>query len=256
MKYEQLVVNGCSYMESYANGNGHKDLAHALGISQWHSLAIGGSANSRILRTTLKHSYQTDKPTFYVLGMTFINRSEIPILKHSIGESENSSFEGRWTNPQNQKFVNKWEHFWTEKDTEKFVDIRLKAELYSLVDRTEDLMYQMLAAMSDLTRRGHAVLLYQQADDILLTQRYTGNPARVIDSPRLKLMKSKVNILDGLEWCAIQWQHQQGVPELAGGNWKSIYGDAAPQIRHRALGQHQALNEYLINYIKEHKILE
>jgi hypothetical protein len=54
----------------------------------------------------------------------------------------------------------------------------------------------------------------------------------------------------------VQWQHHQGVPELVGGNWKSIYGDAAPEIRHRALGHHHQLNEYLINYIKEHKILE
>ena len=243
-------------MESYANGNGHKDLAQALSISQWHSLAIGGSANSRILRTTLKHSYQTVKPTFYVLGMTFISRSEIPILKYADGDFENSSFEGRWTNPQNQKFSSRWEHFWSERDTEKFVDIRLKAEMYSLLDRTEDLMYQMLAVISDLTNRGHAVVLYQQADDSILLPKYPNQPDRVVDSNRLKLLSSKPNIVDGFKWQAIQWQHQQGVPELAGGNWKSIYGDAAPEIRHRALGQHQALNEYLINCIKEHKILE
>ena len=83
MKYSQLVVNGCSYMGSYVNGGGHRDLAKNLGIEEYSSLAIGGSANSRILRTTLKHSYLTDKPTFYVLGMTFIGRSEIPILSGS-----------------------------------------------------------------------------------------------------------------------------------------------------------------------------
>ncbi len=256
MKYEQLVVNGCSYMESYANGNGHKDLAQTLNIPQWQSLAIGGSANSRILRTTLKHSYQTDKPTFYVLGMTFIGRSEIPILKYAPDETEDSSVEGRWTNPQNQQFSNRWEHFWTERDTEKFVDIRLKAELYSLLDRTEDLMYQMLAVISDLATRGHAALLYQQADSSILLPRHQDQPGGVIDSTRLKLLSSKSNIVNGFGWQAIQWQHQQGVPERSNGNWKSIYGDAAPEIRHRALGQHQALNEYLINYIKEHKILE
>ena len=79
MKYSQLVVNGCSYMELYANGGGHRDLAKSLGIEEYSSLAINGSANSRILRTTLKHSYLTNKQTFYVLGMTFISRAEIPI---------------------------------------------------------------------------------------------------------------------------------------------------------------------------------
>ena len=52
-----LVVNGCSYMASYAVGQGHVDLAQKLGLEHPASLAIGGSANSRILRTTLKHSY-------------------------------------------------------------------------------------------------------------------------------------------------------------------------------------------------------
>jgi hypothetical protein len=243
-------------MESYANGGGHRDLAENLGIEKYFSLAIGGSANSRILRTTLKHSYQTDEPTFYVLGMTFIGRTEIPILKYAPDEMEDSSFEGRWTNPQNQKFANRWEHFWTEKDTEKFVDIRLKAESYSLIDRTEDLMYQMLAAISDLTGRGHAVLLYQQADSSILLHKYPNQPDRFIDSDRLKLLASKSNIVDGFKWQAIQWQHQQGVPEMPNGNWKSVYGDAAPEIRHRAAGHHHQLNEYLINYVKQYKILE
>jgi hypothetical protein len=243
-------------MESYANGGGHRDLAENLGIEKYFSLAIGGSANSRILRTTLKHSYQTNEPTFYVLGMTFIGRTEIPILKYAPDEMEDSSFEGRWTNPQNQKFANRWEHFWTEKDTEKFVDIRLKAESYSLIDRTEDLMYQMLAAISDLTGRGHAVLLYQQADSSILLPKYPNQPDRFIDSDRLKLLASKSNIVDGFKWQAIQWQHQQGVPEMPNGNWKSVYGDAPPEIRHRAAGHHHQLNEYLINYVKQYKILE
>jgi hypothetical protein len=243
-------------MESYVSGGGHRDLAENLGIEKYSSLAIGGSANSRILRTTLKHSYQTDKPTFYVLGMTFIGRTEIPILKYAPDETEDSSFEGRWTNPQNQKFSERWEYFWTDKDTEKFVDIRLKAEFYSLLDRTEDLMYQMLAAISDLTSRGHAVLLYQQADSSILLPKYPDQPDRFIDSDRLKLLASKSNIVDGFKWQAIQWQHHQGVPEVPNGNWKSIYGDAAPEIRHRAYGHHHQLNEYLINYVKQYKILE
>ncbi len=60
---EHLVVNGCSYMEAYADGLGPLDLANRLGIPTADTLALGGSANTRIIRTTLKHSYQTDRPT-------------------------------------------------------------------------------------------------------------------------------------------------------------------------------------------------
>ena len=51
----QVVVNGCSYMETYALGNGHIDLAQRIKINKKlgtpiaASLAIGGSTNSRIL---------------------------------------------------------------------------------------------------------------------------------------------------------------------------------------------------------------
>ena len=97
--FSQLVVNGDSYMEVYAQGNGHVDLGQRLGINKCHSMAIGGSPNSRLIRTTLKHSYAAQEPTFYVLGVGFISRWEVAILN-----ADDDSFEGRWTNPQNQDY--------------------------------------------------------------------------------------------------------------------------------------------------------
>ena len=154
-----LVVNGCSYMESYAVGQGHVDLAQQLGLDYPVSLAIGGSANSRILRTTLKHSY-TAPPTFYVLGMTFLSRLEIPICEQL------NDFEGRWVNPQNQEFKSRWQHDWTQADSDQFVETKLKSEVFSILDRIEDLMYRMLSAIADLQSRGHRVLMFQQADNL------------------------------------------------------------------------------------------
>lgn len=255
MKYTQLVVNGCSYMETYAMGNGHVDLAKDIGIKKSISLALGGSANSRIIRTTLKHSYITDQPTFYVLGLTFVNRQEIPILKFPPGEDEENTFEGRWTNPQNQKFSTQWEEFWTEKDTEKFVDVRLKSEIYSLPDRTEDLMYRLLSMINDLNYRGHQVLIFNQADLSLVSNSNKGRTP-FLTNKRLSLLSSKVNIIHGLSWLAIPWQHGQGVPVSEDRNFNPKYPPPAENIRHRCQGHHQKLNEYLINYVQEHKILE
>ena len=81
---QRLVVNGCSYMDVYASGNGHVDLASRLNIPTMESIAQSGCNNSRIIRTTLKDSYLTTEPTLYVLGVTFISRSEAPILKYSV----------------------------------------------------------------------------------------------------------------------------------------------------------------------------
>ena len=140
-------------------GNGHQDLAQRLGIANANSIAVSGSANSRILRTTLKHSY-TAPPTLYVLGMTFLSRLEIPICKPE------NDFEGRWVNPQNQEFAHRWQPGWNRKESEQFVETKLKTEVYSILDRTEDLMYRMLSTIDSLKSRGHRVLMFQQADDL------------------------------------------------------------------------------------------
>ena len=255
-----LVVNGCSYMESYASGGGHTHLALQLGIPNCQSLAIGGSANSRILRTTLKHSYTVTEPTLYVLGMTFVSRNEIPILSYGKNENCDTSFEGRWANPQNQILKDRWEHFWSEKDSRDWVNTQHKVEVYSLLDRTEDLMYRMLSAISDLTKRGHQVVMFQQADDSYML---LDNNVPMIDSPRLSLFSETKNIVEGFKWQSIQWQHNQGVPTMQyivnrPGHVQAtaILSPGAPEggtplhIMHRQPGRHIELNQYLTDYIK------
>ena len=241
---KKLVVNGCSYMEAFSGGNGHVDLAQRLGIDSADTLAIGGSANSRIIRTTLKHSYLTTEPTFYIMGLTFINRWELPILQE---DDRNPSFEGRWCNPQNQEFSNRYEHFWDRTQSERFVDIKLKTEVYSMLDRTEDLMYNMLAAMESLQSRGHKVLVYQQADNGYHMH---------LGHPRLKLLSNNPNIIGGFKWCAVGYQHDQGVEKMPAGLGNFIGPKDVPdRIRHPMPGHHAVLNEYLVKYINDHNII-
>jgi hypothetical protein len=226
-------------MEVYAQGNGQADLAERLGITTSESLAIGGSANTRIIRTTLKHSYQTTQPTLYVLGMTFLSRLELPILENQ------NEFEGRWTNPQNQKFKKHWQYAWGEAETDQFVDIKLKSECHSILDRTEDLMYKILTMISDLHARGHRVLVYQQADN--LYQEY-------LDDPRLQLFKNVPSIINGYRWRAVAWQLENGVPAVNYGNNPKYI--VPKDTCHPAPGQHQKLNEFLVDYIARNSILQ
>jgi hypothetical protein len=233
-----LVVNGCSYMESYAQGQGHADLAHRLLLSTSESLAIGGSSNNRILRTTLKHAASNTVPTLYVLGLTFVNRTEIPIL------IEEDQFEGRWTNPQNQYFRDKWEPYWTNVDHMNYIDLMLKWEAHSLLDRTEDLMYRMISAKHMLLSLGHRVLMFQQADS---------SYQMWLQDPRLALFKNQLEIVNGFRWAAVPWQHDQGVEAM---NYTEPNLQVPPSLVHLAVGHHQQLNQYLTNYIQEHKILQ
>ena len=241
---QQLVVNGCSYMESYSQGGGHVDLARRLGfvgkfnIPQAATLAIGGSANNRILRTTLKHAAGNPSPTLYILGMTFVSRTEIPIL------IDQDQFEGRWTNPQNQYFRDKWVPHWTDTDHMNYMDLMLKWEKHSLLDRTEDLMYRMISAKHMLLNLGHRVLMFQQADSSYWMW---------LQDTRLRLLDSCPEIMHGFSWASVRWQHQQGVAPT---DYKNPEVKVPPEITHPAPGHHQLLNQYLTNYIQEYKILQ
>lgn len=233
-------------MHAYASGAGHNNLAEKLKISTAVNLSQSGGNNSRMIRTVLKDSFLTTDPTLYVIGLTFISRSEVPICCIPSGDVEETSFEGRWTNPQNQMYSDRWEHFWTQEDTDRFVELKLKEEVVSLIDRTEDLMYRLVSMIHCLESRQHKVLIYQQADSDYFCY---------LDTPRLALFKKYLNFINGLKWCAIPWQHEQGIPFMAG-DYSNRYGNAPENIRHRQPGKHALLNKFLTDYIKEYKILE
>ena len=233
---DHLVVNGCSYMEVYAAGHGQDDLGSRLNIKHSSSLAIGGSANSRIIRTTLKHSYQTKFPTFYILGMTFLSRNEIPIL------NADSEFEGAWTNPQNQQFSDRWQPHWTQKDTDLYVELKLKTEWTSISDRLEDLMYRIISMGLDLQSRGHRVLVFQQADDIY---------QQFLTDSRFNLFKKHAWIVGGYDWYSIPWQHSKGVPTS-----DITLPNVPKNICHRHPQHYSVLNSFLEDYIKQYQILK
>lgn len=236
-KITRLVVNGDSYMEVYAQGNGHADLAQRLNITDSKSLAIGGSADSRIIRTTLKDSYITEQPTMYVLGVGFLSRWEVPVMNNDYDDT----FEGRWTNPQNQHYISRWEHNWNQKLTSQLMELKLITDFYSVPDRLEDLMYRLIAMISDLHARGHRVVVFQQADSIY--QRY-------LDRDSMRLLHNNPIFIDSLRWKAVPWQIDQGVATINYGH-NSAY-EVPPELKHPAPGHHDVLNTFLAQYIKDH----
>lgn len=231
-------------MDEYAVGQGHYDLACCLSIPTSASLALSGSSNSRIIRTTLKHSYRNTH-VFYVVGLTFLSREEVPILEPKDAKMD-WLMEGRWTNPQNQDYAHCWQPEWTSKDTARWVELKLKSDMYSIADRLENLQYQLLAMIHSLQCRGHRVLIYQQADDIYQS---------LLDQTRFRLLRIP-EIIDGLKWQSILWQHQQGVLAKQHPDYlTNPYGVTPEHMRHRRAGAHEKLNEFLTTYIKDHKIL-
>mgnify|MGYP003625384501 FL=1 len=228
-------------MASYTQGNGHIDLAKRFNLTP-HDISITGSANSRIIRTTLKHSHETPHKTLYVIGFTFISREELPICHYTDRHTKQEVWEGAWTNPQNQHFgKNRWVAEWNDWETKQWILFRERYEKLSLVDRVENLMYQMLAMIDSLTHRGHNCIIYQQAD--------IWWPDTLIKAPnRIKLLKGNKNIVNDFTWCAVREQHRAGVPYM------SDEEHIEAEMRHREAGAHEWINNYLEAHIRKHEL--
>jgi len=228
---EYLVANGCSYMLGYREG-GARDLARRLQIPKFCSLAILGSSNSRIIRTTLKHSYATKVPTFYVIGLSFVCRWET-----TISESLNE-FEGRWINPVSMSGFRP-QFNWTKQDSESFTDLNFKGAAFGMQDMWDDLIFKLLSMLGDLRSRGHRALIYSQIDA----------PDSLLNDFQVKLLSQDPAFVHELRWCAVPWQRSQGVP--------TDKTDTSPEeCKHLEFGYHDHLNTFLTDYITQHNILK
>ena len=231
---DRLVVNGCSYVNCYDIGNGHVDLAERLNMPSAYSLALPGSCNNRIIRTTLKDSYITDRPTLYIVGLSFLNRSELPVGREN-------GIEGKWISFQNQINSNSIANFWSDQDSQQAVEQNLKIESHAVKDKFEDLMFKLLAIISDLTSRNHQIVIFRQPPDY-----YTN----YLGENRFRFLKNCANIVDGLAWGGLEFQAKQNIK----------YGTADKHlpklIRHPLPGEHEPLNKFLVEYIHLHNLLE
>jgi hypothetical protein len=103
-------------------------------------------------------------------------------------------------------------------------------------------MYRVISTITDIQSRGHRVLIFQQADNLYQAH---------LSNPRLKLFQ-RPEIIEGFAWRAIAWQYEQGVrPKTYPFGSPSV----PPDMTHPEIGQHELINQYLTNYIQEHKIL-
>lgn len=237
---KQLIVNGCSYAAVYSGGGGHTALAKTLGIDNAVSLALGGSANSRILRTTAKHAYANQQPSLYMVHLTFMSRWELPVATDQ--KNVDMNFEGRWINPQKQGFTPSWQ--WTTEDTKLLTDLNFKAAINADKDLFEDTVYRCLALMALVKSQGHCILFINQCDPVI---------KQVAESTEFYFLDKHKEFVHSLTWISNLWQHNLGVPETTYDAGVTL---PPPEHRHRMPGHHDLVNEYLCNYIEEYKILQ
>ena len=232
---DRLVINGCSYMNYYHQGGGTQDLASRLGLSECLSLAKNSVCNSRILRTTLRDMYSAHTPTLYVLGTTFINRYELTLL-------EQPDFDGTWVSCNGQTINRLSDAYKTEATLTSINNFaRSHVDLMNGKDLLEDLMYRLLCLIDAAKNKSHQVLIFNTAEHAV---------DYYLHEPRYDQLRQTVEIVGGFHWRSIPWQFEQGA------TYPPEDEQYPANCRHVAPEQHQWLNEFLTNYIKEHKLLQ
>jgi hypothetical protein len=232
---QRLITNGCSYMHIHAQGAGHLDLANLLNIKNSESLAISGSCNSRIIRTTLQDCYATTQPTLYIIGLTFFHRYELSIRQgHPDPDGKWVSFTGTGSS-----VFDDYEEHITKKDLDTYAD--LYAKFLYLSEVGTDLQWKLLSLIDTLHYRGHRVVIFNTAEG--------GVDYWLVDNPKFDPLRKRKEIINGLAWRSIPWQFEQGA------RWP-VEDERHPlDCRHVVPGDHKWLNQFLIDYIKTNNIL-
>ena len=218
-------------MVGYVHGQGHIDLATMLKINNTASLTKSDSSNDRIVRTTLKDSYATADPTLYIIGLSFLGRMELPV------QHLPNLFEGRWfsfQNSENKKFLNNI--ILSDSEFQSVLDIKHKVEAESIEDRLEDLMYKLLSLVSSLQSRGHSVVVFNTADDLIVPYLAMG---------KFKLLQNPA-FIQGLTWKSVDYQFKNGVQTSR----YDQQNKTPNSMKHPDPGAHHVLNDFLLAYIK------
>ena len=232
---QRLCINGCSYMNCYHQGGGSSDLAARLQLTEYESLAKNSVCNSRILRTTLRDMYSTDVPTLYILGTTFINRYELTLLEQATDDGNWVSCNGQPINliPKNYKSEA------TLTDINNFA--KAHVNLMTGKDLLEDLMYRLVCIIDAAKNKSHRILIFNTAEHAV---------DYYLHEPQFDPFRQYKEIIEGFNWRSILWQFEQGA------TYPPEDEQYPANCRHVSPGDHSWLNEFLTNYIQEHKILK
>jgi hypothetical protein len=175
----------------------------------------------------------TTDPTLYIIGLSFLTRTELPIKKTP------DVFEGKWMNITNLPDPDAdYEYGWGVQSVKSYIGIKLRA--HNTSEQLEELMYQILSTVDSLTSRGHQAIVFRVPDD--------GYENLLMDT-KFDLLKKSTNIIGGLSWGSLAYQYDNGVEQ------DSNDYDMPRNIRHPAIGQYQVLNKFLFNYLQDNQLV-
>jgi hypothetical protein len=230
----RLVSNGCSYLYGYWEGGGTRDLASTLGCNEYDSLARTGVSNQSIIRTTFEDVFTTTSETLYIIGTTFHPRFEIPV-----GENND------WISPINIDLdTEEFPNGVTRHDVMDYIDARNRViNDRALKQNTLWLFSQVTMLLDTIRYRGHKAIVFNTAENRIANfiDRYGKQHLEQFDRPE---------IVELLTWQSNKYQFDNGAKWDPADNWIE-----ERNCRHPDNGEHQHLNNFLVDYINKHCII-
>lgn len=237
---DRLFVNGCSYMNLYAQGNGHTELASLLGIKHATTIAKPGQCNDRIIRTTIQDMYGADQKTLYVLGLTFLMRFDLPLNQHC------DEIDGHWIT-LHEDLIPRQKNLWFPNIEQNQLLTYLHLHHRWILTHenmcrsvVKDLVGRLATLVAAARSLGHRMLIFRTVESPV----WTG-----LQDQDLKIFVTGPEMIDDLIWCSIPWQISQGA------KWPDDDAAVPKDFRHVQPGDHGFLNSFLSDYVHRSGLL-
>jgi len=232
----KLLVNGCSFSANYYLAN---NLARQIGLDSAESIAIGGSSNRRIIRTTLEYLEQHDDIGFVLLGLSFMRRREGTFLatekdKDNWVQYSANGIQGHFI-PADAVYKN------SQTDVEQYIQ-----DIYTYdvdIKHIDQLLCDLTMLSGYLSNRGINHLFYNFCE-----RRYTEYFTNV-SSQYQKIVERNPHIVPLDRFIANLFLHDLGAkysePEE---RWE-------PFARHYGGDEYVHLNDYFLNHMRTHNLI-
>jgi hypothetical protein len=127
-------------------------------------------------------------------------------------------------------------------DIETYGKLKLKFNIFSEAERIIELVYSVTSMIDSILRHGHTAVVFNTAEVTF---------ARYKNNAELNYMNNYKQIIENFQWYSNEYQYTHGAkfsPQDTSRDVDDIY-------KHIDAGEHHALNEFLLTYIRNNNII-
>jgi hypothetical protein len=232
----KLLLNGCSFSANYGVA---AKLGSDLGYDEFVNLAIGGSSNRRIIRTTVEY-LEHNTVDFVLLGLTFWERQEGAFLKTQPHKDNWMSYnpmglQGLFAPPDTEFVFDN-----TRSSIEKYILERYRYDLNLMY--LDQLMCDLVMFTAYLEQRNIKYLIFNTCE-LEYTNYFTN-----FNSTYQKAIDQNKRIVPLDKFVSNVYLYEKDA------RYAPNEAQWSPNAIHYNSEEYRHINDYLLNYIRENRL--